>query len=562
MSDDAPYDTMAEALLEAYRTGTTEAMERHYRYTWHRRSWQAMRSYVQLDLNKRPPGPDVDITLEDARHLVAIEHGFESWQALKAFTGRPTAGARTAVKPVGLVRPDASDDLQPIARSRDWDEIIRLLAVHPSAGLHAAGQMSDALLADVTRVESVTALYLGGSRELTDEGVRHLARLPRLKHLDLSGTAIGDRALDVLQDLPGLETISLAMTRVTDEGVARLAHCHQLRRVNLSWTETGDGALRALAGHQNLHEFASGNAVTDAGLPLLHEFPVLRSWQGGQPQLALLGPRALPTCVSLRGPFTDRGMQHLRGLDGLFGLDLDDSHLAITAAALEPLVSLPNLGWLAVDAKDDWMPYVAQMPRLRFLCAQDTVAGDAGFVALSRSRSIEYIWGRRCHNLRRRGFLALASMPALTGLSASCLNVDDAGIAALPAFPALRDLMPMDVPDEGYRHIGRCGQLESLILMYCRDTTDAATEHITGLRRLSYYFNSYTTVTDRTPEILAGMDSLERITFDACHGLTNAGVARLTRLPDLRELRVSGRGITPDIAHAFPPRVSVFVSGS
>jgi hypothetical protein len=39
----------------------------------------------------------------------------------------------------------------------------------------------------------------------------------------------------------------------------------------------------------------------------------------------------------------DRGMQHMRGLDGLSGLNLDDSHLAITAAALEPLVSLPHL---------------------------------------------------------------------------------------------------------------------------------------------------------------------------------------------------------------------------
>ena len=42
----------------------------------------------------------------------------------------------------------------------------------------------------------------------------------------------------------------------------------------------------------------------------------------------------------------------------------------ITAAALAPLVGLPNLGWLAVDAKDDWMPYIAAMPRLRFLGAR------------------------------------------------------------------------------------------------------------------------------------------------------------------------------------------------
>jgi pyridoxine 5'-phosphate synthase PdxJ len=53
------------------------------------------------------------------------------------------------------------------------------------------------------------------------------------------------------------------------------------------------------------------------------------------------------------------------------------------------------------------------------------------------------------------------------------------------------------------------------------------------------------------------MDSLERITFDACHGLTNAGVARLARLPRLRELRVSGKGVTTDVVEAFSPQISV-----
>jgi hypothetical protein len=48
------YETKADALLDAYRTGTPEAMERHYRHTWHRRAWPAMRRYVQLDLGKRP----------------------------------------------------------------------------------------------------------------------------------------------------------------------------------------------------------------------------------------------------------------------------------------------------------------------------------------------------------------------------------------------------------------------------------------------------------------------------------------------------------------------------
>jgi len=407
----------------------------------------------------------------------------------------------------------------------------------------------------------VTALDLNGSKRLTDDGILHLAHFPRLEHLDLGGTGVTDRGLVVLRDLPSLKSIGLWWTGVTDDGVQHLSHCHDLERANLGGTRTGDGALRAIAGKQKLRSLMTGGFVTDAGLPLLHELPVFKTWHGGEAKMALLSYDSEPNRLALRGSFSDLGIKHLRGLDGLFGLNLDDSSLAITAAAMVPLIELPHLGWLGVDAKDDWMPHIAAMPRLRFLGAQDTPAGDDGFVALSKSRSIEYIWGRRCHNLRTRGFKSLANMPALRALSVSCLNVEDDGIATLPSFPSLRELMPVDVPDEGYRHIGRCAELKSLVLMYCRDTTDAATEHITGLRKLSYYFNSYTTITDRTPEMLSGMDSLERITFDACHGLTNSGVARLARLPRLRELRVSGRRVTSDVAAMFSPGVSVDVGG-
>src|SRR6516162_5016809 len=206
------------------------------------------------------------------------------------------------------------------------------------------------------------------------------------------------------------------------------------------------------------------------------------------------------------------------------------------------------------------MPYIARMPSLRFLGCQDTVAGDDGFAALSQSQSIEFIWGRRCHNLRTRGFAALARMPALRGLSVSCKNVEDAGVAELPKFPALRELMPMDVPDAGYRHIGRCEGLESLILMYCRETGDAATEHLVRLSRLRNYFASYTQITDRTPELLSRMDSLESITFSNCAGVTDIGLAHLARLPRLRALRVSGPHITEAVTNAFPPGVRMYYS--
>jgi hypothetical protein len=496
----AQYEEMAVALLEAYRSGTPEALERHYAYTWHRRVWSAMRTYVQLDLGRRPaaPGADVEITLDDARWLVAHERGFDSWDALRASVARLPGGAP-----------------------------------HVTTVLQAKGLRLREALAD----ETTTELDVSGLAGIGDDDLREIARLRRLRRVNLSGTSI------------------------TDAGVAHLAACDELRDVNLAWTRTGDGALRALAGKPHLHVFHSGAGVTDDGLALLHGWPAFTTWSSGHEPLERLDFDALPSALTLRGPFTDRGLRHLRGLDGLVALDLDDARLALTAGCLEPLRDLPHLVRLAVDARDDWMPGIAALPRLRFLAIQDTTAGDDGWVALARSQTIERIWGRRCHGLGDRGFRALGTMPRLRALAASCLNVSDDAVAALPDFPALRELMPMDVPDAGYRHIGRCGALESLILMYCRDTTDAATEHITGLATLTYYFNSYTTITDRTPRLLSTMDALERITFDACHGLTDAGVAALARLPRLRELHVAGRGITRAVRAAFPPRVAVTSGG-
>jgi hypothetical protein len=60
--------------------------------------------------------------------------------------------------------------------------------------------------------------------------------------------------------------------------------------------------------------------------------------------------------------------------------------------------------------------------------------------------------------------------------------------------------------------------------------------------------------------LLSTMDSLERITFSACHYLTDAGVAKLARLPGLREVGVSGRRVSPNVRNAFPPSVSVHYS--
>jgi hypothetical protein len=556
------YDAVADALVTAYRENDEAARRIVWDYFGHARAWDALRRYVRLDLG-RPEEPrtpeDAEITLDEARTLVARAQGCASWPELAArIASNATAGKTLTTKRVGAYTLASTGEPQPVITTHDWDELFAAVRTRSIPGLHANGQMTDGLMERVSLLTTLEALQLDGSRLVTDRGARHLSRLTHLRHLNLSGTAITDGALDVLSALPALETISLAWTAVTDAGAARLAACRELRSVNLIGTNTGDGAIAALAGMRHLHAFRSGSRVTDAGLPFLHDVPVFKTWRAGPVEMGLTSPDAQPNYLLLRGSFTDAGFAQLMGLGGLFALNLDSSELRLTGRALEPLVTLPHLEWLAFDATDESMGQIAALPHLRFLMCQDTTAGDDGFVALSRSRSLEYLWGRRCHNLRSRGFASLAEIPTLRALSVSCKNVDDAGLSALPRFPSLSELMPMDIPDEGYRHVGRCARLESLVLMYCRETTDLATEHIASLSGLRKYFASYNRISDRTPEILGTMPSLEEITLDTCVGVTDTGMAALARLPRLRVLRVSGMpGVTTAGLAVLGPNVQV-----
>src|SRR5262249_32952894 len=145
---------------------------------------------------------------------------------------------------------------------------------------------------------------------------------------------------------------------------------------------------------------------------------------------------------------------------------------------------------------------------LRRLRAQESVASDDGFVTLSQSNSLESFWGRECPNFASRGFVAFSKMPALRNLAISCAKMNDAALSTLPQFPSLREITPIGFQNWNFRHIERCGMLERLSCMYCRDTTDMATNHISSLRLKSYYAG-LTQITDRNLKMLECMTSLE-----------------------------------------------------
>jgi hypothetical protein len=453
---------------------------------------------------------------------------------------------------------------QPMS-NKDWEDLFAVVKEFGLTTINAINQIGDDDLEKLSQLDQVTSLDFSGAQFITDKGLEHLAHMPQLRELRLSqypGGRVTDRGLEFLQNLRELRVFEICwQSGITDNGIAHLRHCDQLESVDLLGTHTGDGAIAALTGKPKLRKFKSGRNVTNDGLALLHDFPTFKTWSGNEPQYGLMSFGAEPTNLLIDGAFTRDGLNSLRGLDGLFGLSFFRHTSGFSGNDLQSLAALPNLGFFGCPGEicdDDAMDHISTLPNLRMLMGQGTVATDEGFRRLSRSATIEYIWGRECPNLKDAGFAALAEMPALKGLAVSCKFVDDAALAMLPAFPALKELMPMDVSDEGFRHVGRCDGLESLVLMYCRDTTDVATEHIQALPRLKKYHAGYTQITDRTLEMLSRMSSLEEISFEGCKRITDAGLAALANLPHLRELSAGNcPNVTRASISAFPPTIRV-----
>jgi hypothetical protein len=559
----AKFDRLANDLVAIYDTGDAAALERIAEHFGHAYTADDVRAMVWRQVYKvrQAKGAAQAFQLPEAQELIARTSGYPNWTVLTEAVAKgapPPGGSYTIDQRENRIAPRRNVSV------KEWDAIIGVMKEQRIPGVDAYGQMTDEAMEEISKLDFVTSLNLGGSRALSDAGLLHLARMPQLQNLNLSeypGGKLTDRGLAVLRDLPNLRRFEMTWQRgISDAGVANLRFCHQLEVVDLMGSPTGDGAIDALRGKSKLWRFSTGRLVTDAGLEFLQDFPLLKSPPERETDPTVQEQLAKAPRLLIDGPFTDKGLAGLVGLEGIFDLDLFWHVTGITPDGFAHLVHLPNLFSLGCDGElsnDTAMRHIAAMPRLRKLRAQESAATDDGFVALSQSKTLAGFWGRRCEHLGSRGFLALSKMPALRSLGVSCKNVSDEALSALPQFPALRELTPIDVQDDGFRHVGRCEKLERLTCMYCRETGDIATGHIAGLQ-IKYYYAGLTQITDLSLEILGRMPSLETVDLFETRGVTDAGLLHLAKLPRLREVDLSGLpNVTLDGTKMFPAHVRV-----
>jgi len=125
----------------------------------------------------------------------------------------------------------------------DWhiEKLPSLPSLKALVLLHPANTISDNSLARIAKFSKLETLQISGnirgdgSRYITDDGLRNLRSLWKLKRLSLEGLAIDGRGLEWLTALPELEELSLRATQVSvGEAKKWLPRMRALRRIDLS----------------------------------------------------------------------------------------------------------------------------------------------------------------------------------------------------------------------------------------------------------------------------------------------------------------------------------------
>ncbi|MBM3982233.1 MAG: hypothetical protein FJ304_18600 [Planctomycetes bacterium] len=118
-------------------------------------------------------------------------------------------------------------------------------------------------------------LLLLGQKKVTGDGLKHLTKLPNLKHIDFSKTPITGENLAHLSGMKQLVRLGLWDTAVDDAGLAHLAELKELKYLFLTNAKIGDAGLKNLGEKPNLRDLRlGGTLVTDDALPIIKkQFP-------------------------------------------------------------------------------------------------------------------------------------------------------------------------------------------------------------------------------------------------------------------------------------------------
>tara|TARA_B100001123_G_scaffold72501_1_gene81394 strand:+ start:208 stop:858 length:651 start_codon:yes stop_codon:yes gene_type:complete len=159
----------------------------------------------------------------------------------------------------------------------------------------------------------VSFIDLRGHREITDVGLKEVAKLKNIGGLDLQSTSITDAGLKDVAKLKKLTLLNLNSvlspenSRITDTGIKEVAKLENLTRLNLYQSLVTDKGLKEISTLRNLfHLGLTSTRITDAGLKEMAKLKNLGETHLSNNQITKAGvselQKALPNCRIYSNP--------------------------------------------------------------------------------------------------------------------------------------------------------------------------------------------------------------------------------------------------------------------
>ena len=306
-------------------------------------------------------------------------------------------------------------------------------------------------------------LEIGDKRQVTDDGLVHLAGLKNLRVLYLYRTGVQGEGLKHLRGLKQLESVSLDGTPATDEAAKQIAQLPRLRWLAMDNTRITDEALVHLAKASSLEDLRlSDTDISDDGLLHLHNLNGLKQVSLHRTNVTATGitnlERALPNCsirptaayveqggVDLAPPIKgdassiDAFIEQLKQLGGTVEYNATAQSLlvfdsSISGRSLAMLVGeLPNLQTLNLRnliVGDDLLEHMPPLTQATYVSLKDCRITDASLAQMSKLPNVRRLF-LHVNRITDNGLKGLHALKSLDNVAVGESRVTVEGMEAL-----------------------------------------------------------------------------------------------------------------------------------
>ena len=483
-------------------------------YAWHRAA-EVKTPVVQQQ--EPPPAPTSQATLDKLKQLGARwklnQHGQVYWLFLKRL-------------------PLADDDLM-VLRELPEVQTVTLRGVHTIKGNH----FTDDGLRHVGQLKKLRYLDLSVNYQLTDAGLRHLESLKQLEYLDLSGChRFSDTCGASLAQLTSLRTLKLRQTSLTPDVLTALSQLPELKHLAVNYAKgmwLNENTIVPLE-KMPLEEL-EGLLIKDENLPLIARLKSLKLVPFEQDRL-----------------IKDDQLSYLIHISQIKKLNVVLTRGISDTSQLKQLRMLPELETLSISLGKS----SAGVPLDR-----------SGLLALAKIPALKDLG------------IGLVNVPVLEAISQCTqvqklnLNVDSSqfqptDLAYLKEMSSLKDLTVQIalVSDDLWATLGKVESLEEISFnrgwppqKEPPPFSMASLKQLQNLPHLKGLDLNGFPVTDEGLGYLGQCRTLERLDLNNAP-ITNAGLLQLRHLEHLKRLNFYGSKIDMDTAeelHRFIPQCRI-----